>query len=144
MPNPARKFQRRKYQQDRRAQQAQKERAKMSTIAAEPRVEEKRFSEAELKAFTKKYGELKKAEAEVNEFLTFLREQHGVEAKDGWQLGQLGFFREVQAEARPHPVEKVALKATKPKKREMPVDEIKEELNPVGEALPVPALNGHG
>lgn len=59
-----------------------------------PQVEERPFSEAELETLTKKYAKLNEATAEVNEFLDFLKKQHGIEKGEGWQLGQRGFVRE--------------------------------------------------
>lgn len=63
--------------------------------AEENRFEEKPFSEAELEAFTQKHNRYQEAARDVNEFLDFLRKQHGVSADEGWQLGPKGFFRPV-------------------------------------------------
>lgn len=63
----------------------------------ENRFEEKLFSEAELEAFTQKHNRYQEAVRDVNEFLDFLRKQHGVSADEGWQLGPKGFFRPVKS-----------------------------------------------
>lgn len=65
--------------------------------AEENRFEEKLFSDAEFEVFTQKHNRYQEAARDVNEFLDFLRKQHGVKAEDGWQLGPKGFFRPVKS-----------------------------------------------
>lgn len=57
-------------------------------------LEEKPFSEAELKIFKRKWDAYQEAMGEANELLTFLRDQHGVDGEPGWQLGERGFVRQ--------------------------------------------------
>lgn len=85
----------------------------------QPQVDERVWSEAELKVFQKKHKVYLEAVADVNSFIEFLRDQHGVDVSDGWQLGERGFVRQ-----RPEPqvteqaLPKVAvLEATKARKR---------------------------
>jgi hypothetical protein len=102
MSKPNRKFARRKAQNDRRArnQQAQAERKiamknqAVETIpAAAPEMEVRDFTEAELKALNKKMKVFNDARDDVNEFLSFLQEQHGIGKGEGWNMGEKGFFR---------------------------------------------------
>jgi len=55
-------------------------------------MEERAFSQAEMELFQAKYEVFQKSQAEVEEIVTFLKKQHSVEG-DGWQIGQVGFFR---------------------------------------------------
>lgn len=161
MPNLARKFKRRKYQQDKRALHAQKKgiRSMNATAPAQPQIEERPITEAEMKMFNKKYAAAQAAQIEVNECMAFLREQHNIDPKDGWQLGQRGFFREVQATPPPPPPSNNGSKAAAPKPRPKG-SRAKTVVAPANGAPPPPAdegiqsraqgapaepmLNGHG
>jgi hypothetical protein len=83
---------RRKYQNDNRSREKARQ---MSDAQQQPHVEEKNFTEAEFKIFKRKFDAYQEAADKVNEFMAFLREQHGVEGEQGWQLGEKGFYRAI-------------------------------------------------
>jgi len=56
-------------------------------------MEERTFSEAELELFAAKYEVFQKAQADVEEVVTFLKKQHKIVGEEGWQIGQSGFFK---------------------------------------------------
>lgn len=57
-----------------------------------------RWTEAEIRAYQKKFKAYQDATGDVNEFLEFLKEQYSINAKEGWQLGDGAFVRpKVQA-----------------------------------------------
>jgi hypothetical protein len=58
-------------------------------------LEERAFTKAEMKLFAAKYEIFQEAQRVVEEFVTFLKEQHECE-EPGWQIGQNGFFRSIQ------------------------------------------------
>ena len=58
-------------------------------------MEERTFSQAEMELFQAKYEVYQEAQKVVEEIVTFLKKQHGVEG-EGWQVGQSGFFRMTQ------------------------------------------------
>ena len=100
---------RRKLQQDRNTQarsSRQAERKMMVTQQATPQMEEKLFSEAEMELFSAKYAKYQEAANEVNEFLDFLKKQHGISGEASWQLGQRGFVRAKMPSAPPPPAPK--------------------------------------
>ena len=57
-------------------------------------LEEKQFTKAEMKMFSKKYEIFLEAQKAVDETVNFLKEQHEIPADDtDWQIGQNGFFK---------------------------------------------------
>lgn len=84
---------------------------------ANPEVEVRQFSEAEKKAFEKKHKPFREAAAEVNSFIEFLKEQHGIGDNEGWQLGDGCFVRRVQAAKADAPVPPATVNRTQEKER---------------------------
>jgi hypothetical protein len=104
MSNRSRSFARRKAQNDHKAQvhQAKTERKNAvkkngtaAQTAPEMETEVRKFTEAEARVFQKKAQVYREAADDLNEFVTFLKEQHDVDPKDGWDLGNLAFVRQV-------------------------------------------------
>lgn len=82
-------------------------------------LEEKPFTKAELKMFTRKYETFLEAQKEVDEVVGFLKEQHEIPTDDpDWQIGQNGFFK----------LQKVAADQTT--STPPPPDEVKKEEAP--------------
>jgi hypothetical protein len=63
----------------------------------QPQIEEKPFTEAELELLRPKLKAYEDAAEKLNECMGFLKKQHGVSDNEGWQLGQRGFVRRVEA-----------------------------------------------
>lgn len=57
------------------------------------KVEEKVFTKAEMKAFTRKYETFLEAQKQVDDFVNFLKEQYDIVDQPDWQIGQNGFFK---------------------------------------------------
>lgn len=71
----------------------------------QPDMEVKKFTAAEFKALQTKMQKYQEAANVVNEWLSFLKEQYGVNDGEGWQLGEGCFVRPVRAvEGEPEPV----------------------------------------
>lgn len=111
MSKPSRTLARRKAQSDNKARinQHSDRRGNVNAKAPVQPMETKKFSAAENKALGQKMQKYQEAANVVNEFLDFLKQQHGIGDNEGWQLGEGCFVRPAKAaEGTPAPAKPAA------------------------------------
>lgn len=69
----------------------------MTQAQESPKIEERTFSEAEIKRLRVKADAANQAIADYNDWLAFLREQHEASEQERWTLGPKGFERPIAA-----------------------------------------------
>lgn len=113
-------------------------------------VEQIIFTRAEAKMLQEKRQKLAEAQADAQAFVDFLTSQHGITDQRGWQLGDIGFARKVEAQAAPAPEAAAEAKPARPKRAAKPkaaAEPIPVKAaagdNPVVEEKALAAQNGH-